>query len=186
MVGARAATESRCNVSIWRQLGRMVGGRAADAQPIEARGGNATSEGPTAQCVRCGCHMPAGEAWEGDQGVARCVGTGGVGTGGGVAAAAVSVAFTDALLVLRKWFKALQKLPRWAHPALGGLVTGGLAVLEYNCDKPAGQREIWAAEAMGPGRHNVNRGARDRFRRALATAWLAHTKPSPPWGEWKS
>jgi glutathionylspermidine synthase len=53
---------------------------------------------------------------------------------------------------------------------------GGLAALEYNCDKPAGQREIWAAEALAPGAGNVNRGARRRFRRALAAAWAAHQR----------
>jgi len=51
---------------------------------------------------------------------------------------------------------------------------GGLAVLEYNCDKPAGQREIWAGEALGPRRDNPNRGARSRFRRALVSAWRDH------------
>jgi glutathionylspermidine synthase len=48
---------------------------------------------------------------------------------------------------------------------------GGLAALEYNCDKPAGQREIWAGEEIRPARGNLNRGARARFRRALASAW---------------
>jgi len=48
---------------------------------------------------------------------------------------------------------------------------GGLAALEYNCDKPAGQREIWASEEIGPARGNPNRGARARFRRELAEAW---------------
>jgi len=47
----------------------------------------------------------------------------------GLAAAAVSVTFTDSLLALRAWFKRFHGLPRWSHPALGGLVTGGLAVL---------------------------------------------------------
>ena len=51
---------------------------------------------------------------------------------------------------------------------------GGLAALEYNCDKPAGQREIWAAEEMGPARGNPSRGARERFRRGLASAWRRH------------
>jgi len=51
---------------------------------------------------------------------------------------------------------------------------GGLAVLEYNADKPAGQREIWAAEALGPARGNPNRGALARFRTALAAAWARH------------
>ena len=51
---------------------------------------------------------------------------------------------------------------------------GGLAALEYNCDKPAGQREIWASEEIGRARGNPNRGARARFRRELAGAWRRH------------
>ena len=51
---------------------------------------------------------------------------------------------------------------------------GGLAALEYNCDKPAGQREIWASEEIGPARGNPNHGARARFRRQLAGAWQGH------------
>ncbi len=47
----------------------------------------------------------------------------------GLAAAAVSVIFTDSLLGLRAWFKRFHGLPGWAHPALGGLVTGALAVI---------------------------------------------------------
>lgn len=57
---------------------------------------------------------------------------------------------------------------------------GGLAVLEYNCDKPAGQREIWAAEELGPARGNPNRGARAAFRRALASAWRRHRGGARP------
>jgi len=53
---------------------------------------------------------------------------------------------------------------------------GGLAALEYNCDKPAGQREIWASEEMGPARGNPNRGARSRFRFELARAWARHCR----------
>lgn len=56
---------------------------------------------------------------------------------------------------------------------------GGLAVLEYNCDKPAGQREIWAGAALEPGRANPNRGARAAFRRALVEAWRAHAGRRP-------
>ena len=52
---------------------------------------------------------------------------------------------------------------------------GGLAVLEYNCDKPAGQREIWASGAVGPTRGNPNRHARARFRHALGRAWHEHS-----------
>jgi len=51
---------------------------------------------------------------------------------------------------------------------------GGLAALEYNCDKPAGQREIWASEEIGPARGNPNRGTRAQFRRELAGAWRRH------------
>lgn len=46
----------------------------------------------------------------------------------GVAASAVSVVFTDGLLGLRLWFRGVRALPPWAHPAVGGLVTGVLAV----------------------------------------------------------
>jgi chloride channel protein, CIC family len=47
----------------------------------------------------------------------------------GVLAAVVSVAFTDSLLFVRAKFKEFASLPRWVHPALGGLATGALAVL---------------------------------------------------------
>lgn len=47
----------------------------------------------------------------------------------GLLAALVSVAFTDSLLWLRARFKDFTVLPKWAHPALGGLATGALAVL---------------------------------------------------------
>lgn len=47
----------------------------------------------------------------------------------GLLAAIVSVAFTDSLLGLRAWFKRLQAIPSWVHPALGGAATGGFAVL---------------------------------------------------------
>jgi CIC family chloride channel protein len=46
----------------------------------------------------------------------------------GIAAALVSVAFTEALLWLRRRFNALTKVPMWLRPAIGGAVTGGLAV----------------------------------------------------------
>lgn len=46
----------------------------------------------------------------------------------GVAAALVSVCFTDALLQLRASFRNLRALPVWMHPGIGGLVTGVLAV----------------------------------------------------------
>lgn len=44
----------------------------------------------------------------------------------GVAAAVVSVAFTDGLLKSRAAFRK-SKLPEWARPGVGGLVTGALA-----------------------------------------------------------
>lgn len=47
----------------------------------------------------------------------------------GIAAALVSVAFTDSLLRLRWWFRGLRVMPAWTHPAVGGLVTGVLAVV---------------------------------------------------------
>lgn len=47
----------------------------------------------------------------------------------GLAAAAVSIAFTDSLLALRGRMKTLRRLPGWAHPAIGGFVTGVLAIV---------------------------------------------------------
>jgi CIC family chloride channel protein len=46
----------------------------------------------------------------------------------GVAAAVASVAFTDGLLMVRRNFRKLRVVPDWAQPAVGGLVTGVLAV----------------------------------------------------------
>lgn len=47
----------------------------------------------------------------------------------GVLAALVSIAFTDSLLWLRVRFKEFTAVPRWVHPALGGLATGALAAV---------------------------------------------------------
>ena len=47
----------------------------------------------------------------------------------GVAAALVSIAFTDSLVFLRGWFRRLKVIPPWARPGIGGLITGGLAVI---------------------------------------------------------
>jgi CIC family chloride channel protein len=47
----------------------------------------------------------------------------------GLLAAMVSVAFTDSLLWLRARFKRLAAVPRWIHPAIGGLATGCMAAL---------------------------------------------------------
>ncbi len=49
----------------------------------------------------------------------------------GLLAAVVSIAFTDSLLWLRGWFKELTSIPRWIHPAIGGLATGALAVVGF-------------------------------------------------------
>jgi CIC family chloride channel protein len=46
----------------------------------------------------------------------------------GVAAAIISLVFTESLLGLRKRFQRMKLLPAWARPGVGGLVTGGLAV----------------------------------------------------------
>ncbi len=47
----------------------------------------------------------------------------------GVAAAFVSIAFTDLLLALRKRFREMTRIPEFARPAVGGFLTGGIAVL---------------------------------------------------------
>jgi CIC family chloride channel protein len=47
----------------------------------------------------------------------------------GLLAAIVSVAFTDSLLWLRKWFKGLSSVPPWVRPAIGGAATGSFAVV---------------------------------------------------------
>ncbi len=47
----------------------------------------------------------------------------------GLLAAIVSVAFTDSLLWLRARFRRLTAVPRWVHPAIGGLAVGCLAVV---------------------------------------------------------
>jgi chloride channel protein, CIC family len=47
----------------------------------------------------------------------------------GLAAALLSVGFTDSLLRLRLWFRGVRAMPAWTQPAVGGLVTGVLAVI---------------------------------------------------------
>jgi chloride channel protein, CIC family len=46
----------------------------------------------------------------------------------GVAAALVSVAFTDMLLRVRRGFASSTRLPAWSRPAIGGAATGVLAI----------------------------------------------------------
>ena len=47
----------------------------------------------------------------------------------GLLSALVAVTFTDALLGLRNRFKGFTAVPKWVHPAVGGALTGGLAVI---------------------------------------------------------
>jgi chloride channel protein, CIC family len=47
----------------------------------------------------------------------------------GVAAGGVSLVFTELLLSLRSRFRALTRVPAWLRPAIGGLVTGVMAVI---------------------------------------------------------
>lgn len=47
----------------------------------------------------------------------------------GIAAALVSVIFTESLLALRRRFTASTRLPAWFRPAIGGAVTGVLGVV---------------------------------------------------------
>jgi CIC family chloride channel protein len=46
----------------------------------------------------------------------------------GLAAGLLSIVFTDGLLWLRRRFRDQKRVPDWAQPAIGGLVTGALAV----------------------------------------------------------
>lgn len=47
----------------------------------------------------------------------------------GILAAVVSITFTDSLLKLRALFKRWTSIPKWIHPAIGGLATGAMAAL---------------------------------------------------------
>jgi CIC family chloride channel protein len=47
----------------------------------------------------------------------------------GVLAAVVSVSFTDSLLWVRARFRRITGIPRWVHPAMGGLGVGLLAAI---------------------------------------------------------
>ncbi len=49
----------------------------------------------------------------------------------GLVAAGLALAFTESLLRVRLWFKGFSRLPRWAHPGLGGLLTGALAAIAF-------------------------------------------------------
>jgi chloride channel protein, CIC family len=56
----------------------------------------------------------------------------------GLLSAVASVAFTDSLLGLRAWFKRFTLVPKWVHPAMGGALTGTLAVLALGWLKQRG------------------------------------------------
>ena len=47
----------------------------------------------------------------------------------GIAAAGISLLFTESLLGLRKRFQQMVLIPAWSRPAIGGLVTGVLAAV---------------------------------------------------------
>ncbi|NNJ11213.1 chloride channel protein [Chloroflexales bacterium ZM16-3] len=47
----------------------------------------------------------------------------------GVLAAGVSILFSDSLLSLRRFFQRLKAVPLWVRPAIGGFVTGALAIV---------------------------------------------------------
>jgi CIC family chloride channel protein len=47
----------------------------------------------------------------------------------GVLSALAAVTFTDSLLKLRNGFKSFTAVPKWVHPAVGGALTGGLALI---------------------------------------------------------
>lgn len=49
----------------------------------------------------------------------------------GLAAGILSVVFTDGLLWLRRRFRDQRRIPDWAQPAIGGVVTGALAVAAH-------------------------------------------------------
>lgn len=70
----------------------------------------------------------------------------------GVVAALVSIVFTDLLLLLRRKFRQSRVLPGWARPAIGGLVTGVLAVVAI----------LWLNES------GVTGGGYETLNRALA------------------
>jgi chloride channel protein, CIC family len=56
----------------------------------------------------------------------------------GVAAAVVSLTFTESLLRLRRSFQHMTIIPPWARPGIGGLVTGLLAVVAFAWLKTGG------------------------------------------------
>jgi CIC family chloride channel protein len=56
----------------------------------------------------------------------------------GILSAIISVVFTDSLLGLRAFFRQLALWPKWVNPAIGGAVTGLLAVAGFVWAKSGG------------------------------------------------
>ncbi|PYT01746.1 MAG: hypothetical protein DMF63_02565 [Acidobacteria bacterium] len=56
----------------------------------------------------------------------------------GIAAAFVSLCFTDSLLKLRRWFQMLKAVPVWIQPGIGGAATGAFAVAAIYLVKAGG------------------------------------------------
>lgn len=56
----------------------------------------------------------------------------------GVAAALISLTFTELLLILRRSFQRMTLVPAWIRPGIGGLVTGLLAVTAFSWLKTGG------------------------------------------------
>ena len=56
----------------------------------------------------------------------------------GVLSAMAAVTFRDSLLGLRNCFKNFTSVPKWVHPAVGGALTGGLAVVALLSLKQSG------------------------------------------------
>lgn len=69
----------------------------------------------------------------------------------GVLAAFASIAFSDSLLSLRRFFQRLKIVPLWARPGIGGLITGVLAVaaiLLFNTNGVTGSGYHTLSEAL--------------------------------------
>ncbi|HEY1015783.1 MAG TPA: chloride channel protein [Herpetosiphonaceae bacterium] len=56
----------------------------------------------------------------------------------GVAAAGLAIVFCDSLLAARAWFRRLHRIPVWARPAIGGLLTGMLAAVAISALRTEG------------------------------------------------
>lgn len=77
----------------------------------------------------------------------------------GVAGAFVALLFTESLLGLRRRFQRLAALPAWARPAIGGFVTGAMAVAALLWLKTVGV--TGGGYDTGPGADGPTRGEGD-------------------------